>query len=133
MGENPGTASYLRGFQIIRSRLPKKDILMKYGICQPKHRKYETFIAHDWKNNKVCECSCDPRYLGNYFVKSDFPYETSPVFFRPEVLQKYKGDTEKYKIQHRSISCRHSWHLQTLTEALTTRLSRFLSGILTCR
>jgi len=41
------------------------------------------------------------------------PYEISPVFFRSEVLQKYKADTDKYEVRSRSINCRHAWHLQT--------------------
>ena len=44
---------------------------------------------------------------------SDLPFETSPVFFRPEVLLKYKADSEKYRIEHRSITCRSSWELRT--------------------
>jgi hypothetical protein len=91
MGENPGTASYLRGFQIIRSRLSKKDILMKYGICQPKHRKYETFIAHDWKNNKVCECSCDPRYLGIILLSLIFPMRHHQSFSAQKFFKNTKG------------------------------------------
>ena len=113
MGRNPGTASYLRGFQIIRPSLSKREVIRRHGIGWDKERQYATFIAHDWKNGVVHECSCDPKFLGNYFVKSDLPYEISPVFFRPEVLQKYKADTEKYQLHDRSITCRHAWHLQT--------------------
>jgi hypothetical protein len=35
------------------------------------------------------------------------------VFFRPEVLTKYKADSEKYRLEDRSISCRGTWHLKT--------------------
>lgn len=55
----------------------------------PEPKQYVSFIAHDWKNSQVRECSCDPDQLGNYFVKSDWPFSTSPAFFRPEVLLKY--------------------------------------------
>lgn len=113
MGRIPETASYVRGFQIIRPTLSKKDVVRRHGIGDPKEQQYATFIAHDWKHKEVRECSCDPRLLGNYFVKSDLPYETSPVFFRPEVLQRYKADTDKYQLGDRSITCRHAWHLQT--------------------
>ena len=113
IGQNFGEASYLRGFQIIRSALSKKDVIGRHGFGEPKVRQYATFIANDWKHGTVRECSCDPKQLGNYFVTSDFPYETSPAFFRPEVLLKYKGDTDKYQIRHRSITCRHAWHLET--------------------
>lgn len=113
MGRSGSTASYLRGFQIIRSALTKKDLVKRYGFSQPSDRQYATFIAQDWKHDVVQECSCDPKQLGNYFVKSDLPFEISPVFFRPEVLLKYKADSDKYHIQDRSITCRNAWHLQT--------------------
>jgi hypothetical protein len=113
IGENPGTASYLRGFQIIRPSISKKDVLGRYEFGKSKLKQYTTFIAQDWKHGKVHECSCDPSQLGNYFVESDLPFETTPVFFRPDVLLKYKGDSDKYEIQQRSITCRHAWHLET--------------------
>jgi len=113
IGQIPGRASHLRGFQIIRSAMSKKDMVARYRIDEPRQRQYATFIAIDWKHGTVRECSCDPKQLGNYFVKSDLPYEISPAFFRPEVLQKYKAHTDKYQIQDRSISCRHAWRLRT--------------------
>jgi hypothetical protein len=112
-GRIPEIASYLRGFQIIRPVLSMKDLIRRHGIGDTKGRQYATFIAYDWKHNVVRECSCDPKQLGNYFVESDLPYEISPVFFRPEVLQKYKADTEKYQLHDRFITCRHAWHLET--------------------
>jgi hypothetical protein len=113
MGRIPEIASYLRGFQIIRPVLSTKDLIKRHGIGDTKKRQHATFIAYDWKHNVVRECSCDPKLLGNYFVQSDLPYEISPVFFRSEVLHKYKADTEKYKLHDRSIACRHTWHLET--------------------
>ena len=113
IGRQGETASYIRGFQIIRPALSKEDIVRQHDIGKPKEWQYATFIAQDWKHNEVCECSCDPKLLGNYFVKSDLPFEITPVFFRPEVLQKYKADTEKYQLSDRSITCRHAWHLET--------------------
>lgn len=113
MGRCGGIASYLRGFQIIRSALSNKDLAKRHGFGNSSNREYAAFIAYDWKHGEVRECSCDPKQLGNYFVNSDLPFETSPVFFRPEVLLKYKADSDKYEIQARSITCRHAWHLET--------------------
>lgn len=59
------------------------------------------------------ECSCDPAQLGNYFVESDLPFQTTPAFFRPEVLLKYKADPDKYQIEGRSIHCRGAWFLKS--------------------
>jgi hypothetical protein len=107
-----GNGSYSRGFQIIRTQASAETVRRRiWGINN--ERQYESFIAHDWKHNEVRICSCDPEQLGNYFVKSDLPFAISPVFFRPEVLRKYKADSEKYVFKERSISCRGSWHLKT--------------------
>ena len=35
------------------------------------------------------------------------------MFFKPQVLDKYKADREKYRLEDRTITCRNSWYLQT--------------------
>lgn len=109
---NAGHESYLRGFRVtapvINERLRRR--LMWES---PEPNQYVTFIAHDWKHGEVHECSCDPAQVGNYFVESDMPLQTSPVFFRPEVLLKYKADPDKYQIEERSIHCRGAWFLKS--------------------
>ena len=110
----PGHASYMRGCQIVVSLTPKEAVLKRHNFGEPEEGKqYASFIARDWKNNVVREISCAPGQTANYFTQSDLPYETSPAFFRPEVLSKYKADSEKYRLADRSISCRGGWHLQT--------------------
>ncbi len=110
----PGHASYMRGGQIARS-LTSADAVRKRhsSFGEPKEREYASFIAIDWKNKVVREISTAPGQTANYFTKSELPFEVSPAFFRPEVLSKYKADSEKYRLQDRSISCRGAWHLQT--------------------
>ncbi|WP_446808486.1 hypothetical protein ACH50O_14495 [Methylomonas sp. 2BW1-5-20] len=46
-------------------------------------------------------------------MSSDLPFATSPAFFRPEVLLKYKADPDKYQIESRSIHCRGGWFLKS--------------------
>lgn len=113
LGRSGKAASYLRGFQIIEPTLTKDEVHERHSFGDQKKRKYASFITQDWKNEKVRECSCDPKKMGNYFVKSKFPFETSPVFFRGEVLQRYKADTEKYRLSDRSIECKNAWYLKT--------------------
>lgn len=108
-----GNGSYLRGFQVVRPVLTKGSALATLACRAEEDRKYASFIAQDWKNKVVREISCAPGQTANYFTKSDLPFELSPAFFRPEVLLKYKADSEKYRLKDRSISCRGSWHLQT--------------------
>jgi hypothetical protein len=109
---DPGNGSYFRGFQIIRSRSTVQSIVNRIWESEGE-RQYASFIAVDWKNKVVKEISCDPKCLGNYFTKSDLPFEVSPTFFKAEVLSKYKSDPEKYTVRERSISCRGAWELQT--------------------
>lgn len=108
----PGRGSYMRGFEIVRSRVTKDDL---YGRFErgDRPKQYESFIAYDWKNGVVGEISCAPDATANYFTNSDLPFEVSPAFFRPEVLLKYKADSDKYQLKDRSISCRGTWHLKT--------------------
>ena len=110
----PGSASYIRGVQIRPVALSREAILegMWESDRRPEKR-YATFIAHDWKHNRIAEISCAPSALANYFTDSGLPFETTPAFFHPEVLLKYKADREKYRLTDRSISCRGAWHLET--------------------
>jgi hypothetical protein len=80
----------------------------------PSNRQYAVFKAINLKTNARIEVSCDPMGLSNYFQpKSKLPLELSPVFFRSEVLIRYKADTEKYELRDRSVYCRGTWSLQT--------------------
>ena len=110
----PGHASYMRGVQLVRSRLSRDEAARKVSWGTPKDRKYESFIGVDRKNGGVvCEISTEPGKTGNYFTESNLPWELSPAFFRPEVLLRYKADTDKYSLQNRSITCRGAWYLKS--------------------
>jgi hypothetical protein len=108
-----GHAAFRRGCQLVWPCTTKESIIERFGPGSAKNRQYATFVAHDWKHGVAKELSCSPELLGNYFIESDLPFETTPAFFKPEVLLKYKADSEKYQISERSISCRGTWHLQT--------------------
>jgi hypothetical protein len=108
----PNLSSYLRGFQVIRNMRPVEEMQRRLRGEPVEGRQYATFLAFDFKHDEVRECSCDPEQLGNYFVESDLPFETSPAFFRPDVLNKYKLDPDKYTFGYRSITCRASWSLK---------------------
>ena len=107
-----GYASYTRGCQVIHTQTSKEDIMEEFHPGSQKNAQYATFIAHDWKNQTVKEISCAPGATANYFTQSELPFEVSPAFFRPEVLSKYKADSEKYRLGERTISCRGTWSLQ---------------------
>jgi hypothetical protein len=109
----PGHASYMRGCQIVPALTAKEEILKLHECSQPEEREYASFIALDFKNKVIREISTAPGETANYFTESALPFETTPAFFRPEVLARYKADSEKYRLEDRSISCRGGWSLQT--------------------
>lgn len=105
-----------RGAQIWRPETPKEQLLSwRFNDNEEKvEKKYADFIVQDWKNQKILKnYSIDPKNFANYFTKSDLPFETSPIFFKAEVLDKYKNNPDKYELKERTISCRGGWYLET--------------------
>jgi hypothetical protein len=112
----PGYAAYTRGAQIIRLHRPEKAVFtgITDGWFGQKNREHAEFIAYDWRNSRIAKISTDPKATANYFNAegNSLPFELSPVFFRPEVLLKYKADRDKYTVGERDVSCRAAWHLE---------------------
>ena len=111
-----GKAAYTRGVQIIRPSRPSNEIFskMKHEPTGHDPTQYVDFVAYDWRNRSVRTISTDPRATTNYFQAdgNSLPFELSPAFFRPEVLSRYKTDTDKYLIEDRDIYCRNEWELR---------------------
>ncbi|MCY3911637.1 MAG: hypothetical protein OXG43_00115 [Chloroflexi bacterium] len=117
---DPAKAAYTRGVQIVRPSRSRSRILQSIrdwslGVSESK---CVEFIAFDRRNMRVATISTDPSATTNYFQASnnDLPYETSPVFFHPEVLLRYKADREKYVVdeEYRVIQCRGAWELRAI-------------------
>lgn len=112
---DPGVAAYTTGVQLITPRRTHRAIFddLRGGH---KERKYVEFIAHDWRNKRIAKISTEPKATTNYFESHDnsLPFELSPVFFRPDVILKYKTDKDKYTVGERDITCRAAWHLQAI-------------------
>jgi hypothetical protein len=108
------SGSFFRGSQVLRPPLNADELGAELYLADRAPKQYTTFITHDFKNGRLLEVSCDPTALASYFDKgSPLPFQTSPVFFKPEVLDKYKADPDKYRLADRTISCRNSWSLET--------------------
>ena len=111
---DPGKAGYTRGAQIIRPARPDTAIFsaMKHGGRERKQ--YVEFTAWDFRNQRVSNISTDPQATTSYFETegNSLPFATSPAFFKPEVLAKYKSDSEKYAIEGDYIRCRGGWTLR---------------------
>lgn len=107
-------ASYANGCMILRPQVTVAELVQQWKDEEdPKKKRYARFKIQDWKNERNVEISCAPESLSNYFTKSDKPFETSPAFFRPDVLARFKNDPEKYDLTDRTISCRNAWYLKT--------------------
>ena len=103
-----------RGAQIKRPLTPKKKVVSFWSDEEEDQKKYASFIVQDWKNKRILEdYSIAPENFANYFTESDLPFEISPIYFKPEVLDKYKHNPDKYEMSERSIYCRGGWHLKT--------------------
>lgn len=103
-----------RGVQIERPISDKKQLLNLWVDEENTDKQYCSFIIQDWKNKKLRKnYSLNPENFANYFTESDLPFETSPIYFKPEVLDKYKNNPDKYDLSERTISCRGGWNLQT--------------------
>ena len=86
---------YYRGAQLLKPAMSKQWACKNIGIDFNfnREKKYESFIALDWRNKGIVEVSCLPD-----------TYKLLPAFFRQEVLAKYKSDQKKYSFNEYSVA-----------------------------
>ena len=77
---------------------------------------YPSFIIGLTPDGKTISSSCDPSQLSGYPGSSpNHPNKLEQVCFKPEVLQRYSTNPDKYQISDRSIACvidgRDLWQL----------------------
>lgn len=108
-------ASFVNGVLIVRPSVTKEALISQSRRdWTDSGKQYAVFKALDWKNDCKAEISCAPNALASYFDKgSPLPFQTTPAFFKPDVLLKYKADPEKYTLEHRSIRSRGGWYLKS--------------------
>ena len=115
---DPGKAGYVRGIQFVPPSRSDDEIfsIQRAKLYGGKEGPWVEFEVYDFRNKRNTTVSTHPSTTTNYFVahENSLPYETSPAFFRPEVLSKYKTDREKYVVDEagRTISCRNLWELK---------------------
>lgn len=110
----PGHASFSQGYLIVRPKVTREGLIEAFRQQnEDSTKQYATFKFFDRKNNRLVESPVGPGNHVSYFEKSHLPWDISPAFFRPEVLQRFKADPEKYDFGERSISCRNAWSLPT--------------------
>ena len=112
---DPGKAAYTRGVQIIRPSRPKSELFssLEGSRSNEQEGNYVEFVAHDLRNKRIANISTDPSATTNYVQaqENSLPFEVSPAFFRPDVLWKYRSNSDKYTVEQRAIHCRGAWRL----------------------
>lgn len=74
---------------------------------------YPEFIIDEDQNGRPVRFTCEEDKLANYFGKNpDAPNYLTPVFFRPDVLQRYYDDPEHYSISDGRLSFGNLWGVQ---------------------
>ena len=83
---------------------------------------YPSFIIGLASDGKPIPASCDPSQLSGYPGSSpNQPNKLEQVCFKPEVLQRYSANPDKYQVSDRSIACvingRTLWQLDISTNS----------------
>jgi hypothetical protein len=74
---------------------------------------YIEFIIGTDGDGKHVTYTSDPGALANYFgANPDAPNYLTPVFFRPEVLQKYYAEPGRYSVEDGYLRCGSLWGLR---------------------
>ncbi len=100
----------VRGFDIIRltpKRRARAHLIMRGQVP----REYATFKILDFKHGKTVEWEANPEKVGNYFVASELPFGTSPVFFKPDVLTQYRTDPARFRVLPDRVQCVGTWSI----------------------
>jgi len=127
----PPHQSYVRGLQILPPSNTAEELGAALVAQKTQPKRYESYTVADWRNSgipgqrpdprvlldhakcKLVTASCNPNSLASYFdPPSSLPFQVSPAFFKPDVLNRYLADPDKYSLEAQSISCRNAWHLK---------------------
>lgn len=74
---------------------------------------YPEFIIGEDQNGRPVRFTCEEDRLANCFGKNPHaPHYLTPVFFKPEVLQRYYNDPEHYSISDGRLSFGNLWGVQ---------------------
>jgi len=77
------------------------------------NEEYPEFIIGEDHDGRPVRYTCRGDELANYFGKNpDAPHYLTPVFFRPDVLQRYYDDPSIYLVSDGRLSCGNLWGVQ---------------------
>ena len=110
----PGFGSHARGYQFVHVSPSEVWARQRERWSGRDAEKGVEFWAGDWRNGTITKISTRLGATVSYFDAEGtiLPFETSPAFFRAEVLHKYTADPDKYTVEDRGIHCRGAWELR---------------------
>ena len=127
------------GVQIMRPSRSKEDCIESLFRGERDRNEYIEFLGWDFRNDPnvkmisdfpgelvatdlsdypgasipITMISTDPNATTHYYAAKGnrLPFDTSPIFFRPEILLKYNGDHDKYSVESGRVTCRAGWDI----------------------
>lgn len=130
-----GRSIPMRGDGAYFTRLIGKRIILpqppEFSDVWPheKPKQFETFIVGADENGDPIAHTCDPEALANNFgANADAPNYLTPVFFERNVLDKYYGDSDRYRVEDGYLRERSTWGLR-MDNALEDRVAVFLGDL----
>jgi len=107
---NEKSSSLFIGKRIIKAFSKEKGGIWPYD---EEAEQYESFIIGSDDDGNPIKYSSDPDKLGNFFgANPDASNYLTPIFFRKEVLNKYYGQPQKYRITDGHLWCGSLWALR---------------------
>lgn len=102
--------SMLHARSIIRPKDTSQSKILPYDDDSTEY--YPEFAIEELPDGSFRRFSCNPDKLGNYFGDNpDSPHYLTPVYFSPDVLDRYRGDPH-FEVTERSLSCGTQWKLE---------------------
>jgi hypothetical protein len=103
------TFSRLLGKDIVKpyEKPTRKDYLSLAGKLQ---RQFADFLVRIDRQGKRIESTCDENILDKSADRKA-PHFLSPVYFRPEVFQKYRDNPRKYSVSAYTVSFLDQWEI----------------------
>lgn len=109
---------WIRGMEVLAPREDERRGFRRardeIGQNPRERESNQMFDTYDWRYRRIVRIRCGVLDTTNYFrAEKGKPFDVSPVFFRPEVLDKYRTTRERYTLRERQLSKRNAWSLDT--------------------
>lgn len=103
-------------FSMVRAKsIVKPPSITECGIWpyDEKPENYPEFITGENPDGSFERFTCDESKLSNYFgANPGAPLYLTPVYFKPDVLDKYRKNPEVFSVTERKLSCGYAWGVE---------------------